>query len=117
MAGALNKISSMGIKDKTSDLDWLSYNKKNELTGNKYSLLNFNNLSKIIDDKIKGMGNSLHSGCIGAIPSGKDGEGTMCRYCSYKPICNHEFGDDVNEVISLTHTKALERLEDDTCEQ
>ena len=29
MAGALNKISSMGIKDKTSDLDWLSYNKKN----------------------------------------------------------------------------------------
>ncbi len=29
MAGALNKISSLGIKDRTSDLDWLSYNKKN----------------------------------------------------------------------------------------
>ncbi len=29
MGGALNKISSLGIKDRTSDLDWLSYNKKN----------------------------------------------------------------------------------------
>ena len=29
MAGSLNKISSLGIKDRTSDLDWLSYNKKN----------------------------------------------------------------------------------------
>jgi len=29
MAGSLNKVSSLGIKDKTSDLDWLSYNKKN----------------------------------------------------------------------------------------
>ncbi|MBR5442097.1 MAG: PD-(D/E)XK nuclease family protein [Clostridia bacterium] len=109
-------FNGMGV-DVFPDYFPVSYNKKNELTGNKYSLLNFNNLSKIIDDKIKGMGNSLHSGCIGAIPSGKDGEGTMCRYCSYKPICNHEFGDDVNEVISLTHTKALERLEDDSCEQ
>ncbi len=29
MAGALNKVSSLGIKDRTSDLDWLSYNKAN----------------------------------------------------------------------------------------
>lgn len=95
----------------------VGYNKKNELTGNKYSLLNFKNLSAIIDDKIITMGNRLHKGEIGAVPSGKDGEGKMCSYCSYKLICNHEFGDDVEEIISLTHSKALERLEDDSCEQ
>ena len=29
LASSLNKFSSLGIKDKTSDLDWLSYNKEN----------------------------------------------------------------------------------------
>ena len=109
-------FNGMGV-DVFPDYFPVGYNKKNELTGNKYSLLNFKNLSTIIDDKIRCMGNSLHNGEVGAIPSGKEGEGSMCRYCSYKPICNHEFGDEVNEVVSLTHTKALERLEDDSCEQ
>ncbi len=109
-------FNGMGV-DVFPDYFPVGYNKKNELTGNKYSLLNFRNLSTIIDDKIISMGNRLHSGEIADVPSGKDGEGTMCRYCSYKAICNHELGDDVEEIISLTHSKALERLEDDSCEQ
>ncbi len=109
-------FNGMGV-DVFPDYFPVGYNKKNELTGNKYSLLNFKNLSTIIDDKIITMGNRLHIGEIGAVPSGKDGEGKMCSYCSYKLICNHEFGDEVEEIISLTHSKALERLEDDSCEQ
>lgn len=107
--------NGMGV-DVLPDYFPVGYNKKEELTGNNFSLVNFRNLSKIIDDKIIEMGNNLHNGNIAAVPSGKDGEGSMCRYCSYKPICNHEFGDEVNEVTSLTHSKALERLEDDCCE-
>ena len=109
-------FNGMGV-DVFPDYFPVGYNKKNELTGNKYSLLNFKNLSTIIDDKIITMGNRLHGGEIGAVPSGKDGQGKMCSYCSYKLICNHEFGDEVEEIISLTHSKALERLEDESCEQ
>lgn len=108
-------FNGMGV-DVFPDYFPVGYNKKNELTGNKFSLLNFENLSGIIDDKIISMGNRLHNGEICDIPSGKDGEGTMCRYCSYKSICNYEFGNEVDEVISLTHSKALERLEGDSCE-
>ena len=109
-------FNGMGV-DVMPDYFPVGYNKKNESTGNIYSLLNFKNLSAIIDDKITTMGNKLHNGEIGAVPSGKDGEGSMCRYCSYKLICNHEFGDDINEVISITHSKALERLEEVEDEQ
>ncbi len=103
-------FNGMGV-DKFPDYFPVGYSKKGELNGNKYSLLNFKNLSKIIDSKICNMGNALHNGEISAVPSGKDGEGKMCKYCSYKPICNHEFGDEINEVVSLSHSKALERLE------
>lgn len=109
-------FNGMGV-DAFPDYFPVGYSKKNELTGNKYSLQNFKSLSTIIDDKIISMGNRLHNGEIADIPSGKDGVGSMCRYCSYKAVCNHEFGDDVEEIVSLTHTKALERLEDDSCEQ
>ncbi len=108
--------NGMGVDD-LPDYFPVGYNKKEELTGNNFTLTNFKKLSHIIDDKIISMGNNLHNGNIAAVPSGKDGEGSMCRYCSYKPICNHEFGDEVNEVISLTHSKALERLEGDCGEE
>ena len=72
---------------------------------------NFKNLSQVIDSKIIGMGNSLHKGHVSPVPCGKDGEGKMCKYCPYKSICGYEYGDKINEITSLTHGKALERLE------
>ena len=57
------------------------------------------------------MGNALHMGAIEAVPCGSDGEGQMCKYCSYKPVCGHEYGDEIYELTDLTHSKSLARLE------
>ena len=103
-------FNGMGV-DKFPDYFPVGYKKDGSAKGDFYSLSNFRNLSKIIDYKITDMGNSLHKGEISAVPCGSDGEGKMCKYCSYKPVCSHEYGDEVYELTSLTHAKALNRLE------
>ena len=103
-------FNGMGV-DKFPDYFPVGYKKDGSAKGDFYSLSNFRNLSKIIDYKITEMGNALHKGEISAIPCGSDGEGKMCKYCSYKPVCSHEYGDEVYELTSLTHAKALSRLE------
>ena len=105
-------FNGMGV-DKISDYLPVSYKKDGSPKGNYYSLSNFKTLSKIIDQKIIDMGNALHNGDVSAVPCGSDGEGKMCEYCSYKPVCGHEFGDEIYELTGLTHLKALERLEDE----
>jgi ATP-dependent helicase/DNAse subunit B len=106
----------MGV-DKYPDYFPVSYKKDGSAKENYYSLSHFKTLSKIIDNKIIGMGESLHNGLIGAIPCGKDGEGKMCTYCSYKSICGIEKNDEINEITKLTHLKALERLDGEGNEQ
>lgn len=103
-------FNGMGV-DKLPDYFPVSYKKDGSAKGDYYSMNNFKNLSQVIDSKIIGMGNSLHKGQVSPVPCGKDGEGKMCKYCPYKSICGYEYGDEINEITSLTHGKALERLE------
>lgn len=105
-------FNGMGV-DKYPDYYPVGYKKDGSPKGNFYSLNNFKTLSKVIDNKITDMGNALHNGNISALPVGSDGEGKMCKYCSYRSVCGHEFGDEVKELTSLSHLKALERLEVD----
>ncbi len=103
-------FNGMGV-DKIPDYFPVGYKKDGSAKGDYYSLENFRNLSRLIDRKIIDMGNSLHKGNVAPVPSGKDGEGKMCKYCSYKAVCGYEYGDETVEITSLTHGKALERLE------
>lgn len=109
-------FNGMGV-DKFPDYFPVGYKKDGSAKGDFYSLSAFKSLSRIIDKKITDMGNALHKGEISAIPCGNDGEGKMCKYCSYKPVCSREYGDEIYELISLTHGKALERLEGEDNEQ
>jgi ATP-dependent helicase/DNAse subunit B len=100
----------MGV-DKIPDYFPVGYKKDGTAKGDYYTLENFRNLSRLIDKKIINMGNSLHNGRVSPVPVGKDGEGKMCKYCAYKSICGYEYGDETVEITSLTHGKAIERLE------
>ncbi len=84
--------------------------KNNKFTGNIYNQRQFKNISLYINSKIKKMGDSLHNGCVEAIPMGKSGEGDACKYCSYKPICGYESGDDITELSSFRYNDALKIL-------
>ena len=103
-------FNGMGV-DKMPDYFPVGYKKDGSAKGDYYSLENFRNLSRVIDKKIIDMGNALHNGEIAPVPTAKDGEGKMCKYCSYKSVCGYEYGDETVEITSLTHAKALERLE------
>lgn len=109
-------FNGMGV-DKYPDYYPVSYKSDGSYKGNYYSLENFRKLSEKIDVKIADMGNALHKGEVGAVPYGSDGEGKMCKYCPYKLVCGHEYGDKIRDAISLTHGKALERLEGKSNEQ
>ncbi len=108
-------FNGMGV-DKYPDYFPVSYKKDGSAKDNFYSLSQFKTLSKIIDNKIINMGESLHQGLVGAVPCGTDGEGKMCSYCSYKSICGIEKNADINEITRLTHGKALERLDGESDE-
>lgn len=103
-------FNGMGV-DKYPDYFPVSYKKDGSPKDNYYSLKQFETLSSLIDKKIISMGDALHKGEIQALPSGSNGEGKMCCYCSYKPICGREQAGEVNEITSLTHLQALERLD------
>ena len=103
-------FNGMGV-DKIPDYFPVGYKKDGSAKGDYYSLEGFKNLSALIDDKITDMAESLHCGRVSPVPIGKDGEGKMCKYCSYKSVCGYEYGDDTVEITSLTHSKALARLE------
>lgn len=109
-------FNGMGV-DKVPDYFPVGYKKDGSAKGDYYSLQNFKNLSDLIDGKIINMAESLHCGKIAPVPSGKNGEGKMCKYCSYKPVCGHEYGDKIAEITSLTHSKALANLEEGNDEQ
>lgn len=101
--------NGMGV-DVYPDYFPVGYNKNGDLTGNNFTQRDFKALSSVVNDKICQMGDALHKGIISAIPTGKDGKAKPCVYCSYKAICNYENGDEINEVFSVSHAKALEFL-------
>lgn len=110
-------LNGMGV-DVYPDYFPVSYKKDGSTKGNYYTLPQFKNLSKIIDEKIISMGNALHNGEIAAFPAGEEGkqDGKMCEYCSYKPVCAREKSTDFRTITKISHLKALERLEGEDVE-
>lgn len=102
-------FNAMGVVD-NSELFPVYYNKDKELKGNYFTQLNFRELSKKIDEKIIGMGNSLHKGDFFARPLADSGEPIACGYCKYKGVCGFEDGDEVEEIFKDSHSKVLEML-------
>ncbi|MBE6795207.1 MAG: hypothetical protein E7533_01340 [Ruminococcaceae bacterium] len=87
---------------------------KNIYKGNLYNSNNFKKLSEAINDKIVGMGESLHSGFVDALPLGSNEEGKACKYCPYKSICGREEKGKVNQSNGLRlFSQAIKRLEAD----
>lgn len=110
-------FNGMGV-DTYPDYFPASFNAKGGAKGNFYSLPQFHSLSRLIDDKIISMGNSLHNGEIPAMPIGESDkkDGKMCEYCSYRSVCAREGGESFNKITKLTHLKALERLDGEELE-
>jgi len=110
-------FNGMGV-DTYPDYFPVSFNAKGGAKGNYYSLPQFHSLSRLIDEKIISMGNSLHKGEIPALPIGESDkkDGKMCEYCSYRSVCAREGGEPFNEISKLTHLKALERLDGEELE-
>ena len=103
-------FNGMGV-DEISNYFPVGYKKDGSSRGSFYSLMNFRSLSKVIDNKIINMGDALHNGDIAPIPCGSKGEGKMCKYCSYLPVCGYEQGDEIYEITNLSHGEAISRLE------
>lgn len=102
-------FNGMGV-DKLPGYFPVGYKKDGDAKGNYYSQYHFKNLSKLIDNKIIDVGNALHRGEISPVPIGEHDEGYMCKYCSYKSACLHEYSDDVKNIDKLGHLEALNVL-------
>lgn len=90
----------------------VSYTKKGAASGNIYSQKHFDKLSELIDGKIVGMGETLHSGKFDVLPTG-EAKKLPCTYCEYRSVCGYEDGDDFVRITSLKHGPALKMLEGD----
>ncbi len=108
-------LNGMGI-EKFPDYLPVSYKKDNSVAGNYYSQKNFKELSEKIDEKIIGMGDSLHRGKFPVLPSSSSGQTKQCFYCEYRSICGFEEGDITNEICNEKHNKVLEMLGGDSNE-
>ncbi len=107
---SLTVFNGMGVIDSPKYFPASFNDKKNTFSGNTFTQQNFRNLSKLIDLKIKNMGDSLHKGEIQPIPAGEKGEGKMCKYCSYRAVCGYESNDEIKEISKLSHKDAIELL-------
>lgn len=82
-----------------------------KLKGTFLSAEGFMNLHKKIDEMLVGMGSSLHSGNIEALPViGSSSYKNTCTYCDYKDVCRRGENDAYRELPSITHKKAVEML-------
>ena len=104
-------INAMG-GDVFSDYLPVSYTKKGATSGNLYTLKHFDKLSKIVDDKIIGMGETLHNGKFSVFPTG-EAKKLPCSYCEYRSVCGYEDGDDFKKISNDKHGSALKKLEGD----
>ncbi|MBR1812052.1 MAG: PD-(D/E)XK nuclease family protein [Clostridia bacterium] len=66
------------------------------------SLAQFENLHKLIDQKLAEMGAGLRGGNITPKPICMDKKTTACAYCDYRGVCLHEADDEKNEVTVLS---------------
>ncbi len=104
-------LNGMGA-EKLPDYLPVKYDSKQNISGNKYSLKQFKNLSNIVDEKIINMGNALRNGEFPVLPAEK-GDKKDCDFCEFKSICGFEDGDEVKTVANFKHEEVLKMLEGD----
>ena len=101
--------------DEHRDADEFVYECRREKDGGvKGTLINLTQLSRLqkkMDGILTEMGESLHRGEIGAVPSFGAGYDRVCDWCDYKSVCGYEPGAPVRPIEKLTHAQSLERLE------
>lgn len=81
--------------------------------GIKGTLINLTQLSRLqqkMDEILRAMGEGLHRGEIGAVPSFGAGYDRVCDWCDYKSVCGYEPGAPVRPIEKLTHAQSLEKL-------
>ena len=62
-------------------------------------------LGELMDGIIKNMGDSLHSGLVGAVPLSGPNHADTCTWCSYRDVCLKE----------KPKTRYAEKLSHDDC--
>ena len=101
--------------DEHRDADEFVYECRREKDGGvKGTLINLTQLSRLqkkMDGILTEMGESLHRGEIGAVPSFGAGYDRVCDWCDYKSVCGYEPGAPVRPIEKLTHAQSLECLE------
>ncbi|MBC8575992.1 PD-(D/E)XK nuclease family protein [Yanshouia hominis] len=77
-----------------------------------YSLSEMGRLSRLVEDRLRGMAEELHRGEIAARPSCRGTE-SPCGYCDYRGICGFEEGDPVRELAALDRDAVLKELQEE----
>lgn len=85
----------------------VKYDKKTgEVKGNFISLKQLERLGEIIDETIKNMGDSLHSGFVPASPIFSSGHTDTCLYCDYSSVCLKD-APNYRYMKKLSHSDCL----------
>lgn len=84
---------------------------RGELTGSLINLSQLEKLKEKADGILADMADSLHSGCIEAVPAYGKNYKTVCGYCDYKSVCAFEENIPVKELDDFDLKTALENLE------
>ena len=77
-----------------------------------YSLSEMGRLSRLVEERLRGMAEELHRGEIAARPSCRGAE-SPCGYCDYRGICGFEEGDPVRELAALDRDTVLKELQEE----
>ena len=79
--------------------------KTGEVKGKFIALTQLEKLGRLMDDIIKNMGDSLHSGFVGAVPLSGPNHSETCNWCDYRDVCLKE----------KPKTRYAEKLSHDDC--
>lgn len=87
------------------------YDEKKGITGSIYKLHEFRLLHNAVDNIVREMAQSLHSGKVDALPIFGGAYKKTCEYCEYKFVCCHEEDDRCREVFDGDAWEALEAMD------
>lgn len=93
-------LSAMGVHSKATFLP--AYIDDEEVShGSIASLQQFSAIHRLIDEKIKELGNGIHGGDIRPLPIIGDKHEHTCDYCSYRSVCLRESEDAARELVYI----------------
>ena len=85
-------------------------NKNGSLSGNIVSAAQLGAISKKVDEMIKQMGNSLHSGMISQNPVFAKNHMHTCEYCDYRDVCSNRKEIEQRKIEDISNDEALHKI-------